>query len=237
MDFVEQLKSSVDIVSVVGEYVRLRKIGRATATWGCARSTTRRRPPSRSTLVHQFYKCFSAAAPAATCSSSCMEIEGVSFYEALKALAERYGIPMPKRSQYADEESQAARSAASRCTNWRGELPRQPERRRRARRRAPIWRKRGVAPETIEHFGLGYSDRSGRALLRLFEQRGFSGRADGAIGPGAASGEDGSLYDHFRNRLMFPIHNESGKIIALRRARAVRRRQAQVSELAGNADL
>jgi DNA primase len=65
----------------------------------------------------------------------------------------------------------------------------------------------------VEHFGLGYSDRSGRALVRLFEQRGFpvaQMEKSGLVG----KREDGSLYDTFRNRLMFPIHNESGKIIA-----------------------
>jgi DNA primase len=65
----------------------------------------------------------------------------------------------------------------------------------------------------VEHFGLGYSDRSGRALVRLFEQRGFpvaQMEESGLVG----KRQDGSLYDRFRNRLMFPIHNESGKIIA-----------------------
>src|SRR6185436_9189918 len=72
--------------------------------------------------------------------------------------------------------------------------------------------KRGLAQETVEHFGLGYSDRSGRALVRLFEQRGFpvaQMEESGLVG----KRQDGSLYDRFRNRLMFPIHNESGKII------------------------
>ncbi len=68
-----------------------------------------------------------------------MKIEGISFYEALKSLAERYGIPMPKRSQYADEDARmrgallqmhelAQEHSAPTCTV------------RRARRRGPIWR-------------------------------------------------------------------------------------------------
>ena len=69
-----------------------------------------------------------------------------------------------------------------------------------------------MTPETAEQFGLGYSDRSGRALLRLFEQRSFPAaqmEQSGLVG----KRQDGSIYDRFRNRLMFPIHNESGKII------------------------
>ena len=57
-----------------------------------------------------------------------------------------------------------------------------------------------IAQETVEHFGLGYSDRSGRALVRLFEQRGFpvaQMEESGLVG----KRQDGSLYDRFRNRL------------------------------------
>jgi DNA primase len=72
--------------------------------------------------------------------------------------------------------------------------------------------KRGVARDTIEQFGLGYSERSGKALLRLFEQRNFPAaqmEQSGLVG----RREDGSMYDRFRNRLMFPIQDGSGKII------------------------
>jgi DNA primase len=70
-----------------------------------------------------------------------------------------------------------------------------------------------VSPETAKLFGIGLSDRSGRAVERLLAERGFRPEhmeAAGLVG----RREDGSLYDRFRNRLMFPIHNETGKIIA-----------------------
>jgi DNA primase len=69
-----------------------------------------------------------------------------------------------------------------------------------------------VTPETAEQFALGYSDRSGRALLRLFEQRSFPAAQMDQAGL-VGTRQDGSRYERFRNRLMFPIHNESGKII------------------------
>jgi len=72
---------------------------------------------------------------------------------------------------------------------------------------------RGVQPETIEQFGLGYALSSGRSLLRMFEERQFPAaqmEASGLVG----QREGGGYYDRFRNRLMFPIHNEAGKIIA-----------------------
>jgi len=210
MDFVEQLKSAVDIVSVVGEYVRLRRSGTQRYMGLCPFHNEK----SPSFTVHatmQFYKCFSCGVKGDVINFV-MEKEGLTFYEALKSLAERYGIPMPKRSQYADEDSKvrgvlmAMHEAAQ--ENFVANLKSQAGEAARA-----YVAKRGLSPETVEHFGLGYSDRSGRVLVRLFEQRGFP------ITQMEQSGlvlkrQDGSLYDRFRNRLMFPIHNESGKIIA-----------------------
>jgi DNA primase len=210
MDFVEQLKSSVDIVSVVGEYVRLRRSG-ANRYMGLCPFHNEKSPSFTVHVVHQFYKCFSCGV-SGDVVKFVQEKEGLSFYEALKSLSERYGIPMPKRSGYADEDSKLRGALLA--------MHEQAEETFRANLKSPAGEaarsyivKRGLAPETVEHFGLGYSDRSGRALVRLFEQRGFpvaQMEESGLVG----KRQDGSLYDRFRNRLMFPIHNESGKIIA-----------------------
>jgi DNA primase len=210
MEFVEQLKSSVDIVGVVGEYVRLRKSG-ANRYMGLCPFHTEKSPSFTVHVVHQFYKCFSCGA-GGDVVKFVMEKEGISFYEALKSLAERHGIPMPQRSQYADED-----------TRLRGAILAMHELAQenfRANLHTPAGEgargyiaKRGLAGETVEHFGLGYSDRSGRALLRLFEQQGYPAAQMEQSGL-VKKREDGSLYDGFRNRLMFPIHNEAGKIIA-----------------------
>ena len=181
MDFVEQLKSSVDIVSVVGEYVRLRRSG-ANRYMGLCPFHNEKSPSFTVHVVHQFYKCFSCGV-GGDVVKFVQEKEGLSFYEALKSLSERYGIPMPKRSRYADEDSklrgallamheQAEESFRANLKSQAGEAAR------------TYIAKRGLAPETVEHFGLGYSDRSGRALVRLFEQRGFPGGADGRVRPG-----------------------------------------------------
>src|SRR5439155_14018916 len=103
MDFKDQLKSAVDISSVVGEYVRLKKSGTQRYVGLCPFHNEK----SPSFTVHavlQFYKCFSCGV-GGDVLDFVMKIEGITFYEALKHLAERYGIPMPKRSLVADEES------------------------------------------------------------------------------------------------------------------------------------
>ncbi len=209
MDFVEQLKSSVDIVNVVGEYVRLRRSG-ANRYMGLCPFHNEKSPSFTVHVVHQFYKCFSCGA-GGDVVKFVMEKEGLSFYEALKTMSERYGVPMPKRSQYSDEDSKLRGSLLAMHEqaeeDFRANLKSQAGEAARA-----YIAKRGLAAETVEHFGLGYSDRSGRALVRLFEQRGFpvaQMEASGLVG----KRQDGSLYDRFRNRLMFPIHNEAGKII------------------------
>jgi DNA primase len=209
MDFAEQVKSSVDIVSVVGEHVRLRRSG-AYRYMGLCPFHNEKTPSFTVHATHQFYKCFSCGA-GGDVFKFVMEIEGLSFYEALKSLAERHGIPMPKRSQYSDEDSRlrgalltlhelAAEQFRANLNGPEGEAAR------------AYLAKRGLATETIEQFGLGYSARGGRALLKLFEQRDFSPaqmEQSGLVG----KREDGSLYDRFRNRLMFPIHDASGRII------------------------
>src|SRR5664279_5857160 len=209
MDFVEQLKSSVDIVSVVGEYVKLRRSG-ANRYMGLCPFHSEKTPSFTVHVVHQFYKCFSCGA-GGDVVKFVMEKEGISFYEALKLLADRYGIPMPKRSQYADEDSKL-RGAIYQMhelaqENFRAHLDGPAGEAARG-----YLARRGVTPETAGQFGLGYSDRSGRALLRLYEQRSFPAAQMDQAGL-VGKRQDGSLYDRFRNRLMFPIHNESGKII------------------------
>jgi len=209
MEFVEQLKSAVNILNVIGEWVRLRKAGAYRYTGLCPFHSEK--TPSFSVNVDkQFYYCFGCHAKGDVVNFV-MEMEHVSFYEALKSLAERHGIPMPKRSQYADEDSKvrdaifqmhdlAQENFRANLNGPAGEVARD------------YLAKRGVAPETVEQFGLGYSERSGRAVLRLFEQRNFPAAQIEQSGL-VRKREDGSFYDYFRNRLMFPIHNESGRVI------------------------
>ena len=103
MDFVEQLKSSVDIVQVIQEYVRLRKAG-PTRFSGLCPFHNEKTPSFSVHAGHQFYKCFGCGA-AGDVLKFVMEMERISFYEALKLLAERHGIPMPRRSEYSDPET------------------------------------------------------------------------------------------------------------------------------------
>ena len=210
MDFKEQLKSSVDIVKTIGEYVRLRKSGVSRYTGLCPFHNEK--TPSFSVHAgHQFYKCFGCGA-SGDVLKFVMEFEHVSFPEAMKLLAERNGIPMPKRAEYADADTRL-RAAAFQMQELAEEHFREQFASPAGAEARRYLEKRGVPPEVSAQFGLGYAERSGRTLLRILEKQGFTAEQmenSGLLG----RRENGSFYDRFRNRLMFPIHSESGKVIA-----------------------
>ena len=210
MDFVEQLKSSVDIVAVIGERVRLKRLGSTGRYVGLCPFHTEKTPSFNVNGTHQYFKCFGCNM-GGDVLKFVMEIDGLSFYEALKQLAEQNGIPMP-RSEYSDPETKlraavhqmhemAEQAYSAHLMDPAGSAAR------------AYLSRRAVSPQTLEQFGLGFADASGQMLVRIFEKRGFGPDQMEASGL-VRRREGGGFYDFFRNRLMFPIHNESGKPIA-----------------------
>src|SRR5205814_136111 len=207
LDFAAQVKASVDIIGVVGEYVRLKRVGGTQSYTGLCPFHTEKTPSFRVHSNHQFYKCFGCG-QGGDVFKFVQEIERISFYEALKLLAERYGIPMPKRSEYADADTRL-RAAIFQMHEiadqaFRASLQSSAG----AETRAYLGR-RGISAEQIEQFGLGYSSGS---LANLLQKHDFPAEALEQSGL-VMRRESGGFYDRFRNRLMFPIHSESGKVI------------------------
>src|SRR5262245_21751107 len=104
MDFVEQLKSSIDIVRVAGEYVRLRRVGSTGRYMGLCPFHQEKTPSFSVSETMQLYKCFGCGV-GGDVLKFVMEIDGLTFPETLRLLAERNGIPMPKRTEYGDADS------------------------------------------------------------------------------------------------------------------------------------
>src|SRR5215472_4491165 len=104
MDFVEHLKSSIDIVKVIGDYVRLKRAGATGRSVGLCPFHQEKTPSFSVNQSRQFYKCFGCGV-GGDALNFVMQIDGLTFPEALKLLAERNGIPMPRRTEYADAES------------------------------------------------------------------------------------------------------------------------------------
>jgi DNA primase len=212
MDFVEQLKSSIDIVKVVGEYVRLRRVGATGRYLGLCPFHQEKTPSFNVNQGRQFFKCFGCGA-GGDALKFVMDIEGMTFPEALKYLAERNGIPMPKRTEYADADSKlrgALHDMHAIATKLYQAALASPQG---SEARAYLAR-RGLTQELIQTFELGYSDPNGQALARRLSQESFSQEQLEASGLVRRRAEGSGSYDYFRGRLMFPIHNESGKVIA-----------------------
>jgi DNA primase len=212
MDFVEHLKSSIDIVKVIGEYVRLRKVGATGRYMGLCPFHQEKTPSFNVNQTRQFYKCFGCG-KGGDVLSFVMEIEGLTFPEAKKLLAERNGIPLPQRTEYADAESKlrgALLDIHAIASNLFQASLRGPQG---AEARAYLQR-RGVSEEIIDTFQLGFAEASGQALVRRLSQERFTPEQLVASGLVRKRDDGSGYYDSFRGRLMFPIHNESGKVIA-----------------------
>ncbi len=211
MDFAEQVKSQVDIVSVVREYVpSLRKQG---SRFVAPCPFHQEKAPSFGVHpAHQFYKCFGCGA-GGDVIKFVMEIEGFTFWEALKHLAERHGIPIPQRSQHSDEETRLRAGLYEMhelaLQSFRRELDSDGGRAARE-----YMQQRGIAAETAIEFGLGFAGRSGQTLVRLFQQRRFTPEQMKVSGLVLQRDDGSGWFDRFRGRLIFPIHNETGKVIA-----------------------
>ena len=212
MDFAAQLKSSIDIVKVVGEYVRLRRVGATGRYVGLCPFHQEKTPSFNVNRTRQFYKCFGCG-KGGDALNFVMEVDGLTFPEALKMLAERNGIPMPQRAEYTDADSKLRGSlhemhaVASRLYRAALQGPQGKEAREYLSRR-------GVSPELIDTFELGFSDPAGQALTRRLTEERFAPEQMEASGLVRRRNEGAGYYDAFRGRLMFPIHNEAGKVIA-----------------------
>lgn len=211
MEFAAHLKSVVDIVKVIGAYVPLKKRG-ANSYIGLCPFHSEKSPSFNVHPTQQFYKCFGCGA-GGDVIKFVMEYERVTFPEAIASLAEQFGVPMPeKRPNLNDPEAKlrtallAMHELAAKVFEQNLAGPAGADARvYLERRRLPL----GRAAE----FGVGFSERGGQGLVRILKARGFSPAEIEESGL-AGKRDDGTLYDKFRGRLMFPIHNESGKVIA-----------------------
>jgi DNA primase len=212
MEFVDQLKSSIDIVKVAGEYVRLKRLGATGRYVGLCPFHQEKTPSFSVNQTRQFYKCFGCGV-GGDAIKFVQEIEGLSFWETVKMLAERYGIPMPKRSDYSDAESKL-RGALMEMHVIAAKLFQENLNGPQGVEARGYLNRRGVSQEVIDSFELGYAEPSGQALTRRLSERSFSVEQMEASGLVRKRNEGSGYYDSFRGRLMFPIHNESGKAIA-----------------------
>ncbi len=224
-DFAYTVKTSTDIVRIVSDYVRLKKASGSRYMGLCP--FHQEKTPSFS--VHgqfQWYHCFGCGAHGDV-FKFVMEMERLTFPEAVRAVAEKAGIPVPARGGRSPENDPQARLRAQlfdiheRVVEFycrqleaaEGGSARQYLRRRGLEPEPAVAAKGASLDVLVKEFRLGYAPGHGQALVRLL-QKDFSEKALLASGLVLKRDDGTGYFDRFRNRLIFPIHNEAGKPIA-----------------------
>jgi DNA primase len=211
MDFVDQVRNAVDIVTVIGQYVRLKRAGSTANYKGLCPFHSEKTPSFTVNNDKAVYYCFGCQA-GGDMFRFVMQIEGLSFFEALRQVAERNGIPVPRRSDYSDPEAKL-RAALLEMHDLAAGLFQSNLQSPAGSEARGYLAKRGLAEAQWKEFGLGLSDGGGQQLTRRLQERGFAPEILEQSGLSMKRQDGSGFFDRFRGRLMFPIHNESGKII------------------------
>ena len=210
--FAEKVKQQADIVRVVGEYVRLKKTGQNFT--GLCPFHQEKTPSFAVHPVRQIYHCFGCGA-GGDVFKFVMELEKCPFPEAVRAVAEKCGIPIPRPRERAPEERRENQQRGALMEMHRDAaafFARQLEQASEGKVAAAYLEDRGLDREAIARFGLGFAPSSGDALVRHLKSR-YSEKLLEASGL-ASRDPSGRLYDRFRRRIIFPIANDTGKVIA-----------------------
>ncbi len=208
----ERVKQQADIVRLIGEYVRLKKSGQNFV--GLCPFHHEKTP---SFAVHpgkQIYHCFGCGA-GGDVFHFVMEMDKVSFPEAIRAVAEKCGIPMPEWRGHggpqAQKETQQRRLLMEVHRAAAAFFTRQLETPEGHAARGYL-EDRGLKRETIARFGLGWAPSTGEALARHL--RGKFPPAVLDLSGLVSRDRNGQVFDRFRRRVMFPIASESGRVVA-----------------------
>ncbi|MHB8301652.1 MAG: DNA primase [Acidobacteriaceae bacterium] len=215
--FAQSVKQQADIVKIVGEYVRLTK-GGAQSFKGLCPFHKERTPSFNVQAAQQFFHCFGCG-QSGDVFTFVQKMENLSFPEAVRTVAQKCGIPLPKREFSSPEEAQASRLRArlleihEQACGYFEEQLQSPE----AARAREYLTGRGVTAEAIAAFRIGYAPDS-FSTMRDRLQSSFDEetmRASGLFSSKETeAGGPGSMYARFRKRIVFPIRNEAGRVIA-----------------------
>ncbi len=209
-DIIEEVRSKNDIVDVVSQYVRLTKKGNS--YFGLCPFHNEKTPSFSVTPGKQMYYCFGCGA-GGNVFNFIMEYENYTFGEALKHLADRAGVELPK-IEYSREVRQKAQEKAELL-----EINKQAAqyfyyqlRTEKGQTGLDYLKNRGLSEETMRKFGLGYSDRAGGGLHRYLKAKGYPDdrlRESGLFNVDERHG----MYDKFWNRVIFPIMDVNNRVI------------------------
>jgi DNA primase len=210
----DKVKERVDIVEVIGDYVPLKKKGQN--MWACCPFHGEKTPSFSLSPAKQIYKCFGCG-KAGDPIQFVMDIEGIGFQEAIRQLAGKYGIEVEEDANLSPEQNleQSERESLFIAVNFAKDFfVKNLETDEGKSIGLSYFKERGFTPQIIQKFDLGYALDGWDHFLKAAKSAGY--QEEILLKAGLIlqkEGEAERLYDRFRNRVTFTIHNVSGKAI------------------------
>jgi DNA primase len=211
--FAERVKQQADIVRVVGEYVRLKKTGKDYS--GLCPFHQEKTPSFTVSPLKQIFYCFGCG-KGGDVFNFVMEMEKSAFPEAVRTVAEKCGIAIPRPRERSPEERQENQQRAALVEMHREAqafFTKQISGTLEGKAARAYLEDRGLDTKAMDRFAIGYAPSDGDALLRLLKQK-YPEKLLVESGLISRGEQGGRLFDRFRRRIMFPIANDSGKIVA-----------------------
>ncbi len=207
MNVIEEIKSRLDIVDVVGQYVQLQKAGRNLK--GPCPFHSEKTPSFFVSPEHQSWHCFGACGAGGDVFSFLMKREGMDFGQTLRLLAERTGVRLPEREEAreTDETKRLLAANEAAASYYHGLLLHATA----ANGARQYLEGRGVPIRWMQEFGLGWSPDTWEDLRDHLRRQGFADAE--LLKAGLLVQGESRLYDRFRGRLMFPIRDLKGRVI------------------------
>src|SRR6266852_4425204 len=210
--FAEKVKQQADIVRVVGEYVRLKKTGKDFS--GLCPFHQEKTPSFTVSPIKQIFYCFGCG-KGGDVFNFIMEMEKCEFSEALRMVAEKCGISMPRpkeRSPGERKENQLRAALVEIHREAQTFFVQQLEGTLEGKAARAYLEDRGLDKDALARFGIGYAPSGGDLLLRHLKSK----YAEKLLAESGLISRDqsGRLFDRFRRRITFPISNEPGKVVA-----------------------
>ena len=203
--FIQELLHRIDLVELIDGFVPLKKAGANFAA--CCPFHSEKSPSFTVSPTKQFYHCFGCGAHG-TAISFLMEYSGLGFIDAIKDLAGRAGMQLPEQQG----RQQTSGPKLSSLTEIMADAARYYyEQLKRSEKAIGYLKERGVSGEVAQKFGIGYAPDGWQNLGTVFEDYTIEGLQQAGM---VIKNEKGRLYDRFRDRIMFPIMNQKGEIIA-----------------------
>ncbi|WP_124553390.1 DNA primase [Methylophilus methylotrophus] len=206
--FIQELLNRVDIVEVIDKAVPLKKAGANYSA--CCPFHNEKSPSFTVSPTKQFYHCFGCGAHGSALSFL-MEYNGLSFVEAIHDLARQVGMIVPQEQRDPNQPAPASKAVLlslqetlqQAANYYKAELKKSP-------RAIDYLKARGLSGQVAAKFQIGYAPAGWQNLQTVFPQYDAEPLETAGM---VVQNEQGRRYDRFRDRIMFPIHNQKGEVI------------------------